>query len=203
MFSVSGVSLSISNFPKTLTARQVEFDMINITRGTSHAEANLRHLLGALFIQTHGFGPFILKDHFRQKFNKEISLTKLKELLRLPSSGVTIHSNTQITVSDSVNWVFNEACRIASDLGQDEVGSGEILVAFLKFFDKQIEGIQPKIQGKDETRKFFHHQAEKQYIQVSYSDEIELLRALLCGLDSEKVRSAIKSQYDRFSFYRR
>lgn len=203
MLPISRVSSSTSNVPKTLTARQVEFDMINITSGTSHAEANLRHLLGALFIQTHGFSSFILKDRFRQKFNKEISLTKLKELLHLPGSGGGIHSNTQITVSDPVNWVFNEACRIASDLRQDEVSSGEILVALLKLFDKQIEGIQPKIQGKDETGKFFHHQAEKQSIQVNYSNEIDLLKSLLDGLDSEKVKSYLKSQYDKFHMYRR
>lgn len=203
MFPVSGVSLSTSNFPKTLTTRTVEFEMINFAMASSHAEVNLSHLLCALFTQTHGYGSFILKDHLRQKFKKETNLSQLKELLHLPNSGSGVCSNTRIIVSDSVNWVLNEASRVANELEQKEIGSGEILVALLELFDKKVEEINPKVQGIHAVRAFFHHLAEKQYIQLSYPDEIELLRGLLGGLDSEKVKSIVKSQYDRFSFYRR
>lgn len=183
-------------------ANHLLLDANHIASRSASAVLNLSHLLCAMYMRTHGFSSFILKEHFRRKFKGEIKLQQLKKELHLPNmQGEPLDINS-VVLSDPVKWVIGEAKIVAKGLDQNTVGSAEILIALLKLFDKKVDDIRKEVQGKDEIRKFFYHQAEKQYIQAGYIDEIEILRPFLEGISQEEVKNELMGIYRGYRFHK-
>lgn len=191
--------------PLTLNVRHLLIDAENIAKKHKSFTVEIKHLLVTLVNQVHGFGGAFLKDLLREQKRSLDLWTKLQEID--PPIHPLYQAPVQLTLSEQLEWVLEEANYIAKEHETRSVGSAEVLLAVARLLKKSDRNEFPdKVENSVHFQDKVNHVAKKFIFHGNavHVKEFDIVQKLL-GLEpkelEDKINKELTSHFGRLRFY--